>query len=134
MEIRQRKRILVVDDLPDWRKTLGGLLVDAGYDVQVTDSSAGALALLRAEPFDLAVLDMRLDETDEGNTEGLDLAAEIKRHWPAIRTIIITGYGTEETVKRAMEPDVHGQKLVADFIPKTQTEELVQVVGRVLEQ
>ena len=27
------QRILVVDDLPDWRATLRGLLEDAGYDV-----------------------------------------------------------------------------------------------------
>ena len=127
-----RHRILVVDDVRDWRTTLGGLFEDAGYDVQVADSSARALELLRTDQFDLAVLDMRLDETDEGNTEGLDLAAEIKQHWPATKVVMITGYGTPDTMRQAMEPDAQGRRLVANYIPKTKTEELVKIVQEVL--
>ena len=127
-------KILVVDDLSDWRKTLKGVLADAEYDVQVADSSASALKLLEINRFDLAVLDMRLDETDEDNTEGLDLAVEIRRRWPTVKAIIITGYGTPDTMRQALEPDIRGQRLVADYIPKTQTEELVKVVRRVLAQ
>ena len=130
----KQQKILVVDDLPDWRATLGGLLVDEGYDVEVADSSTRALELLETSHFDLAVLDMRLDETDEGNTEGLNLAAEIKQHWPAIKLVMITGYGTPDTMRRAMEPDAQGRRLVANYIPKTETEELVQVVREVLAQ
>jgi len=127
-------KILVVDDLPDWRKTLRGMLVDEGYDVQVADSSARALELLRANHFDLAVLDMRLDESDEDNTEGLDLAAKIKQRWPTVKVVIITGYGTPDTLRQALEPDAQGQRLVANYIPKTETEGLIQVVQEVLAQ
>jgi CheY-like chemotaxis protein len=59
-----RHRILVVDDLPDWRKTLGGLLKDAGYEVQVAGSSAAALALLRSSHFDLALLETKTTRRD----------------------------------------------------------------------
>ena len=127
-----RHRILVVDDLPDWRATLSGLLKDEGYSVQVAASSSQALELLETDPFDLAVLDIRLDETDEGNTEGLDLATEIKKHWPEVRIIIITGYGTPEILKRAIEPDAQGQKLAMNYIPKTETEDLVRIVRETL--
>ena len=130
----KQQKILVVDDLPDWRATLSGLLKDAGYDVQIADSSAAALGLLETNHFELAVLDIRLDDSDEDNTEGLDLAAEIKQHWPATRVVMITGYGTSDTMRRAMEPDAQGRKLVANYIPKTETEELVQVVREVLAQ
>ena len=130
----KRRKILVVDDLLDWRATLSGLLEDAGYDVQVAESSITALALLKTDQFDLAVLDMRLDETDESNTEGLDLAAEIKQHWPATKVVMITGYGTPDTMRRAMEPDKQDRRLVANYIPKTQTEELVKIVHEVLAQ
>jgi len=132
--VNRQHRILVVDDLPDWRETLGGLLVDAGYHVLVADSYTSALGLLEAKQFDLAVLDMRLDETDEANTSGLDLAAEIAHRWPAVMAVIITGYGTQDTMRQAMEPDVHGHVLAADYIPKTQIDELVQIVRRVLAQ
>ncbi len=128
----KRQKILVVDDLLDWRTTLGGLLEDAGYDVQVAESSPAALELLKTSHFDLAVLDMRLDETDESNTEGLDLADEIKQHWPTTEVVMITGYGTPDTMRRAMEPDTQGRRLVANYIPKTQTEELVKIVQEVL--
>ena len=129
-----RHKILVVDDLPDWRATLGGLLEDAGYDVQVAESFPAALKLLETSHFDLAVLDMRLDETDESNTEGLDLATKINQHWPATRVVVITGYGTPDTMRRAMEPDAEGRRLVANYIPKTQTDELVRIVREVLAQ
>ena len=131
----KRYRLLVVDDLSDWRKTLGGLLREAGYEVNVAASLTEARASLKSAPFDLAIVDVRMDETDENNTEGLDLAAEIKRRWPAVKIVIITGYDTSDTVKRAMEPqDARQQRLVADFVTKTETDKLVQVVQRVLGQ
>ncbi len=130
----KRQKILVLDDLPDWRATLSGLLVDEGYAVQVADSLASALELIETDHFDLAVLDMRLDETDEGNTEGLDLAEKIKQHWPATKVVMITGHGTQDTMRRAMEPNAQGRKLVANYIPKTETDDLVKVVREVLAQ
>ena len=35
MNEKQHPVILVVDDIKDWRDTIGGLLEDAGYDVGV---------------------------------------------------------------------------------------------------
>ncbi len=125
--------ILVVDDLPDWRVTLRGLLTDEGYAVQVAGSSQEALALLAENHFDVAVLDVRLDETDEENKEGLDyLAVEIKKNWPEVKRIIITGYPTSESVNLALKPDEDGQRLVEDFVEKTDSDQLVQVVQNIL--
>jgi len=131
---REPQKILVVDDLPDWRRTLSGLLADAGYDVMVTDSATGALRLLETERFDLAVVDIRLDETGEGNVEGLSLAKKIREQWPSVRVVIITGYGTPDIMRQALKPDIQGQKLAVDYIPKTQTGELVQIAQRALAQ
>jgi CheY-like chemotaxis protein len=128
-----KQKILVVDDLADWRATLSGLLEDAGYTVQVAESSTEALNLLESQRFDLAVLDMRLDETDEDNTEGLDLAADIKGRWPATKVVIVTGYGTPGTMRKAMEPDAKGRRLVDNYVPKTQAEDLIQIVQGLLE-
>ncbi len=129
----KKHRILVVDDLDDWRKTLSGLLHEEGYKVDVAGSFGKAVTLLRSKKFDLAVLDIRLDETDENNTQGLDLASEIKRHWPSVKTIIITGYDNPEIVKRAMEPQGPGKKRLADdFIAKTETDNLLKSVQSLL--
>ena len=129
-----RHKILVVDDLSDWRVTLGGLLEDEGYAVQVAGSSDAALKLLASDHFDLALLDVRLDETDEGNTEGLDLASKIRQRWPTVKVVIITGYGTSDTMERAMAKDAQGRRLASDYIPKTDTEKLVEVVREALGQ
>jgi two-component system, NtrC family, response regulator AtoC len=130
----ESQRVLVVDDLPDWRSTLRGLLGDAGYKVETAESLSGAIRLLELRSFDLALIDMRLDETDEDNTSGLDLAEEIRHHWPLTKIITITGYGTTERLRRAMEPNSQGSSLADEYIPKTQTEDLIRVIQRVLVQ
>ncbi len=133
--MEKKHHILVVDDLDDWRKTLSGLLREEGYKVDVAVSFKKAVTLLRSQKFDLAILDVRLDETDENNTQGLDLAAEIKRRWRGVKIIIITGYDNPDIVKRAMEPQGSGQKRLADdFIPKTETDNLIKSVQSLLKK
>ncbi len=125
-------KILVVDDLPDWRATTGGLLGDAGYQVQTAGSSNEAMQDIAAQDFDLALLDMRLDETDEGNVEGLELAKRIRELKPETKIIILTGYGSPETAARAFAQDEHGVKLVDDYVEKTQTDQLVNTIKQIL--
>lgn len=128
----QPRRILVVDDLPDWRTTLSNLLTFEGYEVQAAGSVDSALAALRTCSFDLAVVDIRLDETDESDEQGLELADVIKREWPAVKVVIITGYSTLDRVNRAMEPHVTGSKLADSYVEKDRSAELARIVERVL--
>jgi len=130
--IDRRQKILVVDDLPDWRKTLKGLLADEGYEVEVADSLSSASTSLKGRQFDLVVADVRLDESDVNNTDGLELATMVKEQYPGIKVILITGYETQAVVERAMIPNAEGESLVADFITKAQISELLQIVSRVL--
>lgn len=123
------KKILVVDDLADWRKTLRGLLVDLGYDVETADLFKNAVNIMKNQAFDLALLDVRLDETDEKNTEGLDLAAKIKTLRPSIKIIIITGDETQEIMEKALKADIKGKKLAENFVLKTNTEELLEMIN-----
>ncbi len=125
-------QVLIVDDLFDWRVTLSQLLIDEGYATKTAASVARALDLSDREHFDAALLDMRLDETDEGNLEGLDLAAELKRRFPGLPIVIITGYGTPDTMRRALEPDATGRRLVAEYLPKTMIEDVVKVMDSVI--
>ena len=114
-------KILVVDDMEDWRVTIQGILEDAHYEVVVASSVSEAFQKLEQNDFSLAMLDMRLDETDEDNRDGLHiLATNIKDKYPHIKTIILTGYADQESV-RAMEPDDGGKSLVAIHMEKTET-------------
>ena len=70
------KRVLVVDDDPSIRETVGEILVEEGYEVVSAGDGAEALALLdeHAQPFDLVLLDMRLPRVN-----GWDFAAAYRQ-------------------------------------------------------
>jgi CheY-like chemotaxis protein len=126
-------RILVVDDRADWRKTLSGILLDEGYDVRVAESRQEALHLVNTERFHLAVLDVRLDETDETNREGLELMRQIKAQDPTILVIILTGYADVDMVQEALRPQQTGLSLAYSFVEKPNTHELIEFVRRAFE-
>ena len=125
------KRVLVVDDLLDWRSTLKGLLTDEGFEVDTAGSVQDAEVIKRSR-FDLALLDIRLDETDEGNVDGLNLAYEIGKIYPDMKIIMLTGYATIEKCQKGLEPTKTGKSLATDFIQKTETTDLLKIVQKLL--
>ncbi len=84
------QKILVVDDIPDVRKTIGGLLKDTGYEVYLTADENGAFKILQQGNIDFAVIDIRLHEAP-GDESGLKLAEAIHALAPQIQTVILSG-------------------------------------------
>jgi PAS domain S-box-containing protein len=117
-------RILVVDDekvvLTGCEKILG----EAGYRVKTTLSAKQALDILKEGPFDIVITDLKMPEIS-----GMELLKTIKRDYPEITVIVITGYSTVETAVDAM-------KLGAfDYLPKPFTsDQVVLVIKRALER
>lgn len=126
-------RVLVVDDLPDVCTTLVGLLSDSGWEVNPASSRAEALQLMDTESFHVAVLDVRLDESDEDNRDGLLLMEDIHREWPSTAVIILTGYGTVDMVQKALQPDRQGTSLAFGFLQKSEFDRLLEYVEMALE-
>jgi CheY-like chemotaxis protein len=126
------KNVLVVDDVEDWQKTISGLLTDEGYAVTAVGDREAALEVVRTNKFDLAIIDIRLDETDEDDTAGLNLADELKSFQSGLPVVMITGYDTPEAIDRALKPDKVGYTLANDFVRKTDANELIDVVKRVM--
>ncbi len=126
-------RILVVDDLPDWRTTLSGILFDEGYEVRAAGSREDALEMLQAEQFHLAVLDVRLDEQDEDNREGLTLMRQIKDFDPTIQVIILTGYADVRMVQEALRPHSDGRRAYS-FVEKQNFRELLADIEQVFQE
>jgi CheY-like chemotaxis protein len=122
--------ILVVDDLPDPRSTIRGILEDAGYVVRSAATKKGALDIIATERIHVAILDVRLDEWDEKNKDGLDLMHEINRIDPAIAVIILTGYADVKTVQEALQPDNEGNRPAFGFLNKSEIDQLVDYVQR----
>lgn len=125
-----KQRILIVDDVLDWQKTLSILLTDEEYDVVAVGDENTALETIKteAEKFDLAIVDVRLDETNEDDTSGLELAEKLKEA-ANLPVIIITGYETQDTIARAFK-----QVSVVDFVPKTEAIKLVSRVKETLDK
>lgn len=55
-----RKRVLVVDDDPDWRHFLAECLAELGYRVEEASSGEEALARAAREDFGVILLDLRM--------------------------------------------------------------------------
>ncbi len=111
-----RGKILIVEDFADWRDLLQGILQREGHDVESVAGAEEARAYLaKASAPDLAILDIRLVETDESNEEGMRLLAEISRDHPFTSVIMISGHGTMELQRKAFR-DLHA----FDFFRKEQ--------------
>src|SRR5438067_10119733 len=92
------RRVLVVDDEPRLRQSLGLLLSDAGYDVVAEGSGARALERARAEPFDLILCDVRMADMD-----GLAFLRAYKSGGGPALVIMMSAYGGEEAALAAMK-------------------------------
>src|SRR6266540_6204313 len=88
--------ILVVDDEPSIRETLGGILEDEGYRVTPAADGESGLELLRDQHFDVVLLDIWLPGMD-----GLAVLAEVKALEDRPEVVMISGHGTIETAVRA---------------------------------
>ena len=80
-------RLLIVDDHPLMRRGLVQLLSlepDLAVGAQAS-SSAEALTLLQAQPFDLVVADVSLS-----GVSGLDLLKDIKTLWPKLPVLMLS--------------------------------------------
>ncbi len=126
-------KILVVEDAPDWQETLGSTLRDAGYSVDCSGTADDAIRSLEASQYDLALLDIRLDDSMEDDDSGLVLAKEIKQRWPDLKLIFVTGYATQSFVRRAMRPPKGGgESLAVNFVTKDRIDTLNDIVARTL--
>src|SRR5437870_9184990 len=100
-------RVLVVDDEPGLRQSLGLLLADAGYDVAAEGNGAKALARALAEPFDLVLCDVRMPDMD-----GLAFLRGYVSGGGSALVIMMSAYGGEEAARAAMKEGAY------DYIPR----------------
>ncbi|MGD9049532.1 MAG: response regulator [Anaerolineae bacterium] len=127
-----RGKILIVEDFADWRELLQGLLQREGYHVESTATLQEAQDhISQASDLDLAVLDIRLVETDEANQDGMRLLGELHERRSFTKVIMITGHGTMESQRKAFR-----EFRAFDFFRKEQfdSEEFRQAVREAVEQ
>ncbi len=93
-----RHKVLVVDDdqavLELYRELLSHL--PSKPEIFTTTSGARALAMLKAEPFRLLMCDLKMPKMD-----GLQVLTIVRRRFPDLRTVVITGMQDDEYRSRA---------------------------------
>ena len=99
--------ILVVDDDEFVCNSLKWLLLDEGYQVEVSVDGKSALEVLANKDFDLVLTDLMMPDVD-----GLAVLKEVKRLSPTTAVIILTGYGTLEAAMSALKDGAY------DFLTK----------------
>ncbi len=85
------KRILLVDDDPDYLLSMEMQLKGAGYDVVTAEGVAAAKDKLATERPDAAIVDLMMEETDGG----FALCHHIKRQDDSIPVIMVTAVTSE---------------------------------------
>ncbi len=84
---RCRARILLVDDDVRVREVTSLALQEMGHQVIEASSAEAALQRLAREDVDLVITDFGMPRIS-----GLDLAAELRRRWPGLPLLMITGH------------------------------------------
>jgi DNA-binding NtrC family response regulator len=121
-----RKRVLVVDDVPDWRAQLQSIL-KGEFEVITVDSYQAAIEVIRDRGAELVIVDLRLSPTDEENRQGMDLLKLLAEH--RINAIVLTGYPEHELQEEAEE-----KYKIFDFIDKSVLAQNVQKLRDVVRE
>ena len=90
-----KAKILLVDDEERFRTTLKKMLTAQGLTVALAAGGQEALDLMRLEPYDVALVDIRMPGMD-----GLQTLAQMKKLVPGMEVIMLTGHAS---VDAAME-------------------------------
>lgn len=85
-------KILIIDDEKNICSAIKGILEDEGYACDYSLNYAYGFIKLQENKFDVLFLDIWLPDID-----GIEGLKEIKRHFPEIDVIMISGHGTIET-------------------------------------
>lgn len=89
--------ILVVDDEVDICQNLSDILTDLGYRVDMAHDGPTALEMVRKNPYDIALLDLKMPGMD-----GLTLYREIRKLGAGTVAIIVTAYAGSATADEAL--------------------------------
>ena len=133
--MERKGRILVVDDNERWRELLTETVEQHGFYVDAVATTKEALKQLSDTFYHLLVLDIRMEDADESNTQGMTLLQILKERGlidhevplSAVHVIMLSAHGTKDQMRAAFR-----DYRVEDFLTKEDFDdvEFVQLVQR----
>ena len=91
-------RVLLVDDEEGFVDVLANRLAWRKLDVTKAYSGSQAIQILRREDFDVAVLDVKMEDMD-----GIEVLRIFRRMVPEMAVIMLTGHGSETAAREGIE-------------------------------
>lgn len=120
--MNRQGRILIMDDEESWRTMLSDTLKRGGFLVHTAPTAKEALKCLEETFYHVLVLDVRMEEHNPDNVDGMTLLNEIKKRGlnPAIKVIMLSAYGTTEQMRVTFK-----DYQVVDFVSKNTFDNLI---------
>jgi len=114
------EKILLVDDEPNIGLFYKEVLCEEGYEVLEAESGKESFDILRREPIDLVLLDIKLR-----SESGLDVLQNLTKEFPNLPVVLCTAYSS-------FQDDYISWLAEAYIVKSTDTEELVKEIKRVI--
>lgn len=95
------RKILVVDDEPDIRNSVADILNEFGYEADTAADGAEALAKIRSQSYDVALLDFKMP-----GMNGLALYHEMRRICPETSAILVSAYTGDGVAEEAINSGI----------------------------
>lgn len=126
-----KSKILMVEDNAIWQDLIREVLGMESREIWCAANYREAKELLVHHTFDVAVVDIRLEDSDPRNIGGMLLLDAIAASKSRVPVILLTAYGTPELVR-----DAFRKYNVADFITKQRLDlkEFRQIVQQAIDQ
>ena len=101
--MKERPKILIIDDDDDIRKVLASILEEKGYETDTAKNGEEAVTKAGKNFYNLALIDIRLPDM-----EGTDLLSRLEQTTPKMIKIILTGYPTMGNAVSALNKGADG--------------------------
>jgi two-component system, NtrC family, response regulator HydG len=96
--MKEKPRILVVDDEESIRIMLRAVLEEEGYEIIEAADGPEAVKAVEQDPLDLILLDIRMTTMD-----GIETLTEIRKISPLVPVLMMTAYATVKTAVEALK-------------------------------
>lgn len=117
-------RLLLIDDEVGYLNVLSNRLSKRNFQVGKATSGSEAFQILRRSDFDVAVLDLKMEDMD-----GIEILKVLKKMAPELVVIMLTGHGSAEAAREGIKEGAY------DYLTKPcELDELIQKIHEAYSQ
>ncbi len=117
-------RLLLIDDEVGYVNVLSNRLSKRNFLVGKASSGSEAFQILRRKDFDVAVLDLKMEDMD-----GIEILKILKKMAPELAVIMLTGHGSAEAAHEGIKQGAY------DYLTKPcELDELIEKIRKAYTQ